>query len=238
MATTASPRLLARVAGLMYLIVIAGGAFAEAFVRQRLIVPRDAATTAGNVLANEQLYRWAFAADFIPLLCNMVLAAMLYALFKIVNRHVAALVVFFLLVGTAVQAAALLFHVAPLLLLKGNPGLSALDEPTLQALAFFSLRLQTFGYTLSLIFFGCFGLAVGYLVLCSTFMPRLLGVMMVVAGFVYTVNSFAAFVAPSLTSFLFLLIVLAGEGPFALWLFFVGVNDAKWRRQAELAASS
>ena len=87
----------------MYLIVILGGAFAEAFVRQRLIVHGDAAMTATNILANEQLYSLGFVADLIPLLCNMLLAVIFYDLFRIVNKNLAELVVFFTSGGTAIQ---------------------------------------------------------------------------------------------------------------------------------------
>lgn len=233
-----SPRLMARTAGFLYLIVIAGGAFAEAFVRQRLVVVRDPAATAANLLANEQFYRWGFAADLVPLLCNVALAVLFYALFKVVNRNVAAIVAFFLLVGTSIQGAALLFHIAPLVILKNGPAWGGFDEQAWQALAYLTLRLQSNGYTISLIFFGCFGLSLGYLILSARFMPRLIGALMVVAGFCYTVNSMAAFLAPELSSFYLLLPVLAGEGSLALWMFFVGVNDAKWRAQAAKAGEA
>lgn len=227
-----SPRLMARTAGFLYLVVIAGGAFAEAFVRQRLVVPRDPVATAANLLANEQLYRLGFAADLVPLLCNVVLAVLFYALFKIVNRPVAALAAFFLLVGTAIQGAALLFHIAPLVILKNGLAWGGLDEQAWQALAYLALRLQSNGYTISLIFFGCFGLSLGYLILSSRFMPRLIGALMVVAGFCYTVNSMAAFLAPELSSIYLLLPVLAGEGSLALWMLLASVNASKWEAQA------
>ncbi len=232
MATEASPGPRARIAGVLYLVVIIFGAFAEAFVRQRLIVPGDAATTAANILAQEQIYRLGFVADLIPLLLNMVLAVVFYDLFKVVNKSIAALVVFFTVVGTAIQGSVLLFHLAPLTLLEGGPVLSALPREQLQALAVFTLRLQTSGYNIALVFFGCFGLCLGYLIWHSTFLPRILGVLMAIAGVCYIGNSLLSFLAPSLSSIILLLPVIPGEGGLTLWLLAVGVNTPKWRAQA------
>jgi hypothetical protein len=230
-----SPRRDARIAGLLYLIVIVAGAFAQAFVRQRLVVPGDAAATAANLLANEQLYRWGLVADLVPLLCNVVLAVIFYELFCVVNRSLAALAVLFALLGTAIQASALVFHIGPMLVLAGGPALSALTETQTQALAYVSLRLQTDGYTIALVFFGCFGLCLGYLIVRSTFLPRILGVLMGIAGFCYFANSLVSFVAPSLSSIVFLLPALLGEGALTLWLIFKGVDAARWRSQAASA---
>lgn len=232
MTPATSPRLKARLAGGLYLVVIAGGAFAEAFVRMRLIVPGDAAATAANILAHEQLYRWGFVADLVPLLCNMLLAVLFYDLFKVVNKGVAALVVAFTLTGTAIQASVLLYHLAALMLLKGGPALAALPPEQTQALAYFALRLQTSGYTLALVFFGCFGLCLGYLIWKSTFLPRLLGVLMAVAGLCYLTNSLVSVIDPSSASILFLLPVLLGEGGLTLWLLIAGVNASRWNVRA------
>ena len=126
-AATLEPRKSARTAGGLYLLIIAAGIFAELVVRNRLVVTGDAAGTAANILASEQLYRWAFAAEVFACLCVIPLILLLYELFKIVSKRVALLAVFFSLVGTAVQSTALLGHFAPLLLLArwartGHPG--------------------------------------------------------------------------------------------------------------------
>ena len=231
----ASPRLKARIAGFLYLVIILCGAFAEAFVRQRLIVSADVAATAANILAQEQLFRLGFIADLIPLLCNMLLAVIFYDLFKVVNRNLAALVVLFSLVGTAIQGSVLLYHLVPLMLLKGGLSLSALTQGQLQALAYFALRLQTSGYNIALAFFGCFGLCLGRLIWKSTFLPRILGVLMAIAGFCYVTNSIVSFIAPARSSIILLLPCLLGEGSLTLWLLVVGVNEQRWKEQAGCA---
>lgn len=230
-----SARLMARTAGLLYLIVIAGGAFAEAYVRQHLIIHNDAAATAANIIGNELLFRLGFVADLAPLLCNVVLAVLFWNLFRVVDRSATLLVVFFTLVGTTIQAVSLLFDLAPLLILKDTGPLNALAAPQLQALAYLALRLHAHGYTIALVFFGCFGMTLGTLILRAGFMPRLIGVLMCVAGLCYFTNSVLDFVAPELSSILWLMPCLLGEGSLALWLFFVGVHPGKWQARADAA---
>src|SRR5687768_163236 len=99
-----SPVAYARMAGVLYLIVILGGVYAGLVVRGGLVVANDPAATARNIAANEQVFRYGFVAQLIPLLCNMVLAVLFYELLKVVNRRVAMLVVLFSVVGSAVEA--------------------------------------------------------------------------------------------------------------------------------------
>lgn len=234
----ASAGRLAKIAGGLYLVVIVGGAFSEAFVRMRLMVRGEAAATAAQILAHEQLFRWGFIADLIPLLCNMGLAVIFYHLFKVVNRNLAALATLFALMGTAIQGSVLLYHLVPLMLLKGGLSLSALTPEQLQALAYFALRMQTTGYTIALAFFGCFGLCLGFLIWKATFLPRILGVLMAVAGFCYFTNSMLSFVAPSLSSVAFLLPCLVGEASLTFWLLLKGVNEQRWKEQAGTAPAN
>jgi hypothetical protein len=234
----ASPRLKARIAGVLYLIVIVGGIFAELFVRGRLIVSGDAAATAHNILAHELLYRLGFAAGVITLACNIPLAVIFYDLLKVVNRSISLMVAFFILVGTAIESVSLLNHFAPLVLLKGGPGLSVSNAEQLHALAYKSLRLQSVGWDIALVFFGFYCLATGYLAFRSTFLPRIVGVLMAIAGSSYLTNSFAGFLAPGLRAHLLPYILVpcgVAELSLTLWLLVVGVNDQRWKEQASAA---
>lgn len=103
----------------------------------------------------------------------------------------------------------------------------------MSSLSYSALRLQTSGYNIALAFFGCYDLSLGYLVLKASFLPRIIGVFMAIAGLCYVVNSLLSFVAPSLSSILLLLPVLLGEGGLTLWLLVVGVDTARWKSQAE-----
>src|SRR3982074_1074503 len=131
-----SPRRLARIAGGLYLLNIVGGAFAIGFVPAVVVVSGNAAATAHNIQANELLYRLGLVAHILITLTNIPLAVIFYALFKVVNRRLALLVVFFTLVGTAIESANLLNQFAPLILLNGAQYSSALTTEQLQALAY------------------------------------------------------------------------------------------------------
>ena len=224
-----SPQVYARLAGLLYLGVIIGGGFAELSVRQRLFVANDAAATASNILAHEQLFRRGFAADLVALLCVMPLVMLLYELLKVVNRRIALLAVFFSLVGSAVQAAALLGQFAPLILLKRGHDLGV-SQDLLQAQTYMALQLQSIGYAVALVFFGGTMLARGYLVFRSGFLPKFIGAFLAVEGACYLANSFTNFLAPGLASAVFAVLMVSGlaEVLLCLWLLLRGVNVARW----------
>jgi hypothetical protein len=231
-----SPLRYARLAGFLYLIIIVGGAFAELGVRQRLFVARDAAATAANILANEQLYRWGFVAQLVPLLCNMFLAVIFYELLKIVNRRIAMAVVCCSLVGSAIEGAGLLTHFAPLTLLLRGPTLGV-DPGLLQAQAYMSLSLQSVGFSVALTFFGCTCIARGWLLFRSGFFPRFIGVFLAIEGVCYLINSFGNFLAPAYAARIFDVLLVAGlaEVLLCLWLLVRGVNVVKWHERATAA---
>jgi len=239
---TFSPQRFARLAGLLYFVIIIGGIFAELFVRQGLIVPHDAAATAANIIANEQMYRWGFVAQLVPLLCNMFLAVLMFELFSVVSRRVAWSVVFCSLVGSAVEAADLLNHFQPLILLERGLVLGV-DRELLEAQAYMALSLQSVGFAVALTFFGCVCIARGWLIYHSGFMPRFIGVFLAIEGVCYLVNSFGNFLAPALAGRLFSVLLITGlaEVVLCLWLLVRGVNVAKWndgRRPAKPIAEN
>jgi len=227
-----SPQVAARLAGLLYLIVIVAGAIAEIFVRQRLVVANDAQATAGNILAHEQLFRWGFVADLVAGLCVIPLIMLLFELLKVVSRRLALVALFFSLVGTAVQSTALLGHFAPLILLKRGVALSVGQE-LLQAQTYMALQLQGIGYAVALVFFGGTMVTRGYLVIRSSFLPRAIGMLLMAAGVCYITNSFVDFVAPAIAGYAMALLIVPGiaESSLCLWLLVKGVNVARWQEQ-------
>jgi uncharacterized protein DUF4386 len=235
-----SPQVYARVAGLLYLIVIVAGIFAEIFVRGRLVVAGDAAATAHNIVTHSLRYRLGFAAELVALLCNVPLALIFYELFKVVNRRVTLLVVFFSLVGTAIESVDLLNHLAPLTLLGGGDYLSTIPIEQLQAQAYLSLKLFDLGFAICLAFFGCFCLSLGYLIVRSGFLPRIIGVLLAFQGICYLVNSFTDFLAPRFATLVFSILAVSavGEISLCLWLLVMGVNVAKWDEKARRFAPS
>jgi hypothetical protein len=231
----ASPRHLARIAGALYLIIIVGGLFATGYVPAALVVPSDAAATAHNILAHELLYRLGLVAHIIVLPCNIPLAVIFYDLFKVVNRRLSLLVVFFTLVGTSVEGANLLNQFAPLMLLGGRHYLSVFTTEQLQALAYMPLDPQAISYDIQQVFYAYYLLAAGYLVFRSTFLPRTVGVLLAIGGLCYLTYSFATFLAPGFAAHLVPYIQLpsgVGELSLCLWLLVLGVNAARWKEQA------
>ncbi len=230
----ASPRFKARIAGFFYLVTILTRMFVEIFVRNRLVVSDDAAATATNILAHEPLWWWGFAGDILAFACYVALTALLYELFKHVNKSVSLVAAFFSLVACTVQAISSLFHLAPLVLLGGAQYLNIFTVEQLQALALVFLKLRAAAYhNIGLVFFGLYCLLVGILILRSTFLPRILGVLMVLAGL-----SYVLFLSPPLVRSLqpyILIFPAVGQISLTLWLLAIGVNEQRWKQQASAA---
>ena len=228
-------RQLARIAGGLYLINIIGGAFAVGIVPAMLVVSGDASATAHNIQSNELLYRFSLVTHIVVCVTNVPLAVIFYDLFKVVNRRIALLVVVFTIVGTAVEAAGLLNQFVPLVLLGSGPYAGELPPSQAQALAYMSADLAKIGYSISSVFFGFYGVCIGYLVFRSTFLPRVIGVLLAFGALSYLTYGVAHLLAPA---FAFNLVPwiqlpsLLGEGSFCLWLLIAGVNAKRWEERA------
>jgi len=229
-AVEASPRLKARIAGVFYLLIFVTGAFAELFVRGRLVVYGDATSTATNVLAHESLYRLGGAAQVFTLICDIAVALLFYDLFKPAGRNLSLFAAVFRLVFVAIMAVNSLNYLAPLALLKSASFVTAFKANQLQALALVSLQLYGVGYDIALVFFGVHCVLIGYLILKSTFLPRILSVPITFAGL-----GWLTFLWPPLANHLSPFVLLSGalgELLLTLWLLVMGVNDQRWKEQA------
>jgi Domain of unknown function (DUF4386) len=232
-----SPRLLARMAGLVAVITTSAG-FA-AIVIGNLVDSHDATATAHNILANELLYRLAAVGDIISVL-YIVYTLLIYYLFRPVNRSLAQLAALFSFVGIAVGVLIPFFDVAALLVLKDGASLRALTQEQLQAIALLFLQLRAWVDTLSVVLFGTYDILIGYLILRSTFMPRLFGVLWAIAGVGYLINTFATVLAPDFAAHLSPWILIPGLADLLIpvWLLVVGVNEQRWKEQASAAGMS
>lgn len=234
-ANEASPQVWARTAGVLYLVTIICGVFAEVVARGKVLVRDDAAATAMNILANEQLYRSGLAADLLMLLSYVGVTILLYLLFRPVSKVVSLLAATSSLIGIAVLAVNSLTHFAPLLLLKNNESLRQFDAADLQTLAFLSLRLHGRGYLIATVFFGSYCLMIGSLAFRARFLPSVIGVLMWVGGASYLLTSFMSILSPALAARLPDATILGGvaELSLTLWLIIMGVDAVKWQeRQA------
>src|SRR3981081_2596684 len=199
----ASPARLARMAGALYLINIVGGAFAISIVPAMLLVAGNAAATAHNIPAHELLYRSGLAVHVVVTVTNVPLAMIFYELFKVVNRRLALLDVFFILVATAIEAAGIVNQFGPLALLGSGPYANAFSAGQLQALAYLPSALASADYNIHTVFFGFDILLMAYLVLRSQFIPRTIAVLLAIDGLAYLVYSFTAMMVPSFRSQLY-----------------------------------
>ena len=231
-----SPVLQARMAGGLWLFCIASGIVG--FVAGApLIVANDAAATAANILANESLYRLGFAANLISGLSYVGVTALMYHVLKPVSRSLSLLAAFFGLAGVAIGGVAWVSNVVPLVLLHGDQYLSAFTTSQLQAMSLAALKLQMQVFPIGMVFFGIQCISIGYLVAQSTFLPRILGVILAIGGMCYVIASFANFLTPSFGPHLvpFMMpVALIGEGSLGLWLLVKGVNVQRWNEQVSL----
>ena len=230
-----SPQIYARIGGVLYLIIIVGGVFGEAFVRNRLIVSGEATATAEKIISSELLWRVAIANELFMLTCAVALALIFYVLLRPVSRDLALLAAFFNLVSITLEAANEMNLLATLFPLANADYLRVLDQEQLHALAYLPIRSYGYGFGVSLIFFGCVCLVLGYLIFKSDYLPKVLGILMQIAGVSYLTNSFALILSPSLADRLFpaiLLPALVGEASLCLWLLAKGVNVSKWKARA------
>jgi len=232
-----SPQRLARVGGALYLFIIVAALFGETVARGRLIVSGDAAATARNIVASETLFRAGLAGEMLTCAADVALAMILYVLLRPVGRSVALLGAFFRLTFVAIYGVAKLFEVAALVVLGNPEALSAFEPPQLHALAYAALKVHSYGYGVSLLFFGCCCLCFGDLIRRSRYLPSVLGTLLALAGLAYVVFSLAQMLAPAFAAaWLFPWLMLPGffaELGLALWLLVKGVEAAKWRERLE-----
>lgn len=225
-----SPRLKARIAGLFYLITILTGIFAQGFVSGRLVVEGDAAATATNILTHRDLFQWSFTVYLVEMACQIALTALFYDLLKPAGRSVSLIAAFLGLAGCIIKTFSRLFYIAPLFILGGAHYLNAFSPEQLQALALLFLKVNDRGAGIALAFFGFYALLTGYLIIKSTFLPRVLGLISMIAGI-----GWLAFLYPPLGYRLFFYIApfgLLGAAALIIWLLVFGVNEQRWREQA------
>ena len=233
--TEASPQKLARIGGVLYLIIIVTGLFGEMFVRGKLVVSGDATTTAANIMASQVLWRVGVAGDLIMHVCDVPLMLIFYVLLRPVHKTLALLGVLFNLVQTAALVAFKLNLLVALFLLGSADYLKALEPRQLHALMYVFIKADGYGFGIGLIFFGCAILVFGYLIRRSGYLPKAIGVLMQIAGVCYLTNSFALLLAPKVADAMFPAILIPafiGELSFCLWLLAKGVNVPKWEEHA------
>lgn len=234
---TSDPKRLARVAGVLYLLIFAIAPFAFFVSKESLIEDGDAAATASNIVESETMFRLGMAAEAAVFLIEIVLAAVIYILLVPVNRTVSLAAAFARLAEAVVQGVNLLTSFLVLTIVGGAGYLAAFEQDQLDALTLLFLEANEFMVLGWGLFFALHLLLVGWLVVRSGFLPRILGFLLALASVGYFAESFGGILSSSsgVTDPLAILVVVLavpGELAFAGWLLVKGVDDAAWRSRA------
>jgi hypothetical protein len=212
-----SPRLAGRIAGWGILAMALIAPFAEFYVRQRLVVPGDAGATATNITAHETLFRLGIVAFLVVIILDVVVAWGLYVLLKPVSRSVSVLMAWARLVFAVIFAVAVVNLLSAVHLITDPTSRAAFQPTQLNAQMMASLNAFSAGWAVALVFFGIHLILIGYLAWKSGYIPKLVGILLVIAGLGYAADSFIGFLVPDYvpTAALF---TFVGELVLALWL--------------------
>lgn len=230
-----SPQKTARIAACIFLGIFFLGMSTELFIRPGMIVSGDAAATVRNIAASEALFRLSLVSDLLRQVLLMLLPLVLYKLLKPVNKTIAALMVIFALVGVSISMLNEINHFAVLLLASNAGYLTAFNANQLNALAMFFLELRKYGTYIPQLL-SIWVLLLGCLVFKSGFLPRVLGILLMLGGLCYTAAAVLFFLFPNFDATLFGLFAFIGEALFYLWLLIRGVNVEEWKKRVIVSA--
>lgn len=234
----------ARVAGLLYLLACIPAPFALLYVPRALIVPGDATATADRVRASETLLRMGIAGELMSATLIIFAILALYRLFKGVNERLALAMATLLIVSVPISFLNALSNIAALMLARGADSLSAFQGSQRDALAFLFLRLHGQGLVVAQIFWGLWLFPYGLLVIRSGFIPRALGVLLMIAGTGYMASSLTSLFLPRNAHLVgqLAMVLEAGEVPIIFWLLIWGAKvkspDASALSSKEQAAAA
>jgi len=225
-----SPQLYARMAGVSYFVGALLSVLGQMVVLGMIVVSGNATATVANILSHETLFRLGFVLSLMTVPFHLVWAVLFNGLFRPVNRNVSLLAGFVMLMACMMWTLSSLLYLAPLLVLQGKTALSAFAPEQMQAVVLTLLKLNALAYDIGLVFFGFWYVLIGYLIFRSTFLPRIIGSLGVLAGFGYLTllwQPLAHYLYPYN-------LALAGPGEISLllWLIVKGVNARKWKETA------
>lgn len=216
----------ARLAGLLYLIDAIAGGFGHFSLHGGLIVPGDATATVNNIKASATLLQFGIVSNLVDGIFFILLPLVLYKLLNHVNKNHAVLMVVFAVVSVPIACFNMVNQFAALQLANGADYLKVFDANQLHALVMFFLDLQSAGVLVAQIFFGLWLLPLGYLVFKSDFLPKVIGVLLIIACFVYLAGSAIYFLAPDRVAAIQMMYIepAVAEMSLCLWLLIKGVK--------------
>jgi hypothetical protein len=223
----------ARIAGVLFLLSMVAGFFGEVYVPSRIIVSGDAAATARNITTFNSLFRLGFASYLVEALCDVSLALIFYVLLRPVQRNLALLAAFFGLISTALYAVAELFYFAAAIVLGSAGVLKSFSPDQLQDFALLSLKMFGYGGGVFMVFYGVASGLRGYLIFRSGYLPRLIGVLLMLAGLGFIAKSFTLVLVPAYSSNVLLLPMFLAGVSLTFWFLVKGVDVPTFRQASE-----
>lgn len=216
----------ARMAGFLYLIYMATHIISDVW-RGSFIVPGDAATTVSKIMAHEGLFTVPVVGDLFAAVLFFLTAWALYVLLKPVNKDLALLFLLLNLGGVAIQCSSDLFLFASQLLMNGPGYLNVFQVDQLQSLAMLFLNLREKGFTVAQLFYGAWLFPLGYSVFKSGFLPKFLGIVLMVHCFTWLSTFFQSFLFPGFTAITYVSYPLGfiAEFGLTLWLLIMGAKE-------------
>lgn len=224
------PRAKARMAGVFEALEGFTSSFGQVFILTSLVVVGNPAATAANILAHQQKFWVGFTSSLLGVIFHIVWILLFYHLFKPVSRSISLLAAFVGILVCAMQAVTSLLYLAPFVVLESGHSGGAFTTGQLQSLAAQLFQLNEYAFEIDLAFFGLWCVLTGWLIFRSGFMPRILGVLLVIDGF-----GWMTYLVPPFANTIFPLIAIASglaEIPLQLWLIIKGVNNQQWLERA------
>lgn len=225
-----SPKRIARVTGVFYLITIVAAIVGQGLIAERLVNSTNASVTAANIVAHSDMYRFGFTAYMIEMTAQIVMTMLFYELLKPVSRIGALLAAVIGVVGCGIKALSRVFFVAPALVLGGSHYLNTFSAEQLKSLALLFYNVNEMGAAIAVVFFGFSTLITGWLMIRATYIPKVLGWFALVGGI-----GWLTFLWPPLGYRLNLYVAavgLLGSIATIVWLIVYGVTEERWNEQA------
>lgn len=221
---------IARIGGFLYLLIILFGLIAQIFVRDNLVDYNNATVTAKNIMASEFWYRFGFVCELLMLVCDIGVTTILFILLKETNKHLSLLSTLFRLASIIILSVTALSHYAALLFLEESTFLEVFTTNQLNSFALLTIKFHGTGYNISLLFFGFHLIILGFLIYKAEIFPKFLGLLLLIGGICYIINSFTWFLFPALVSVIYPAILVPcaiGEWIFCFWLLIKGTKLSK-----------
>jgi hypothetical protein len=221
----------ARVTGVLLALSMIFGFLGEWYIPSQFM-SLDAAATTQKIASSLPLYRFGFAAYLVEAICDIGLALLFYVLLKPVNTPLALAAAFFGLVSTALYAVAEIFYFAPTILLGGASYMTAFSPAQVNALTMLSLKLFS---SVGMMFLALYGIATilrGFLIFRSGYLPKFIGVLLMLGGVGFVVKTVTMVLTPAFSSSVFLIGMFPAGLSLTLWMLVRGVNVPGWEARS------